>query len=104
MPCQARCAAGEHAHTHPRALPNHLPPACTPAISLLLPSQVPEPLRSCKTAEEYMSRLPEFDADMAAKLDAARASGEVLRYVGVVDVKAGKGSVELRRWGQRRCF
>jgi hypothetical protein len=44
-----------------------------------------------------MSRLPEFDGDMAAKLDAARASGEVLRYVGVVDVKAGKGSVELRR-------
>uniref|UniRef100_A0A383V4M3 ACT domain-containing protein n=1 Tax=Tetradesmus obliquus TaxID=3088 RepID=A0A383V4M3_TETOB len=67
-------------------------------------SLVPEPLRSCKTAEEYMSRLPEFDADMAAKLDAARASGEVLRYVGVVDVKAGKGSVELRRYPASHPF
>jgi aspartokinase/homoserine dehydrogenase 1 len=74
-----------------------LPPATHPPFVLCLYQQVPEPLRACKTAEEYMSRLPEFDADMAAKLEAARASGEVLRYVGVVDVKAGKGSVELRR-------
>lgn len=60
--------------------------------------QVPEPLRACSSAMEYMSRLPEFDGEMEAKLAAARAGGEVLRYVGVVDIAAGRGSVELRRY------
>jgi aspartokinase/homoserine dehydrogenase 1 len=57
-----------------------------------------------KTAEEYMQRLPEFDAEMSAKLQEAQASGDVLRYVGVVDVKAGKGSVELRRYPASHPF
>jgi aspartokinase/homoserine dehydrogenase 1 len=35
---------------------------------------------------------------MAALAAEADAAGECLRYVGVVDVKAGKGSVELRRY------
>lgn len=68
---------------------------CGPHLPLCW--QVPEPLRACQTADEYMKRLPEFDGEMSAKLEEAKASGEVLRYVGVVDVKAGRGSVELRR-------
>jgi aspartokinase/homoserine dehydrogenase 1 len=50
-------------------------------------SLVPEPLRQVPSGSEYMSRLPEFDASMSERLSAAKASGEVLRYVGVVDVK-----------------
>jgi aspartokinase/homoserine dehydrogenase 1 len=65
---------------------------------------VPEPLRAVESAAEYMQRLPEFDGEMADKLAAAQASGEVLRYVGVVDVKAGKGSVELRRYPASHPF
>jgi aspartokinase/homoserine dehydrogenase 1 len=65
---------------------------------------VPAPLRAVSDASEYLARLPEFDGEMAAKLDAARASGEVLRYVGVVDVKAGRGSVELRRYPASHPF
>lgn len=67
-------------------------------------SLVPEPLRAVQSAEEYMKRLPDFDADMDSKLQEAKASGEVLRYVGIVDVKAGKGSVELRRYPASHPF
>eukprot|EP00878_Enallax_costatus_P031150 GHUV01034036.1.p1 GENE.GHUV01034036.1~~GHUV01034036.1.p1 ORF type:complete len:106 (-),score=48.41 GHUV01034036.1:405-722(-) len=51
-----------------------------------------------------MKRLPEFDADMTRKVEEAKASGEVLRYVGIVDVKAGTGSVELRRYPASHPF
>ena len=61
-------------------------------------SLVPGPLQSVATADEYMARLPEFDGEMAALLAEAEAAGECLRYVGVVDVKGGAGSVELRRY------
>lgn len=67
-------------------------------------SLVPEPLRTASTAEEYMSRLPEFDGEMAQKLSQAEASGEVLRYVGVVDAEKGTGSVELRRYPRDHPF
>jgi bifunctional aspartokinase / homoserine dehydrogenase 1 len=67
-------------------------------------SLVPEPLQSCATAEEYMQRLPDHDGEMAALLAEAEAAGECLRYVGVVDVKAGTGSVELRRYPKDHPF
>lgn len=67
-------------------------------------SLVPEPLRDIKSSDEYMKRLPEFDGDMDTKLKEAEASGDVLRYVGVVDVQSGKGSVELRRYPKNHPF
>lgn len=42
-------------------------------------SLVPEPLREVASSAEYMSRLPDFDADMDAKLREADDSGECLR-------------------------
>lgn len=60
-------------------------------------SLVPESLRSCPTAEEFLDRLGEFDADMQARLDAAKARGEALRYVGVVD-PSGESQAELRSY------
>ncbi|KAH7620331.1 putative Bifunctional aspartokinase/homoserine dehydrogenase 2, chloroplastic [Nannochloris sp. 'desiccata'] len=67
-------------------------------------SLVPEPLQGCATAEEYMSRLPEFDGDMGKMLAEADAAGECLRYVGVVDMVNKKGSVELRRYPKDHAF
>ena len=67
-------------------------------------SLVPEALRGCATAEEYMARLPEFDAEMDALLMEADAAGEVLRFVGVVDARGGGGSVELRRYPKDHAF
>jgi bifunctional aspartokinase / homoserine dehydrogenase 1 len=54
---------------------------------------VPEALKSC-SVEEFMRRMPEFDAAIAATLAQSAARHEVLRYVGRVDA-AGKATVGL---------
>lgn len=59
---------------------------------------VPEPLRATASVEEFMEELPKYDDEMATATAEATAAGEKLRYVGVVDVKNGRGSVELRRY------
>ncbi|CAL9158713.1 unnamed protein product [Musa hybrid cultivar] len=65
---------------------------------------VPEPLRACSSSDEYMQQLPNFDKELSDERDDAEASGEVLRYVGVVDVVNDKGSVELRRYKKEHPF
>jgi aspartokinase/homoserine dehydrogenase 1 len=59
-------------------------------------SLVPEALVS-SSVQEFLERLDEFDAPMLARLQAARARGHVLRYVGSVsaDGRAEVGVVEL---------
>jgi aspartokinase/homoserine dehydrogenase 1 len=64
-----------------------------------LESLVPAALSQC-SAEEFLDRLREFDAPMNERLQAARARGRVLRYVGSLDAATGKavvGLVELER-------
>ncbi|KAF5479378.1 hypothetical protein F2P56_000209 [Juglans regia] len=65
---------------------------------------VPEPLRASASAEEFMQKLPQFDQDMAKNQQDAEDAGEVLRYVGVVDVVNVKGVVELRRYKKDHPF
>jgi bifunctional aspartokinase / homoserine dehydrogenase 1 len=55
---------------------------------------VPRALASCGP-EEFLDRLPEFDAPMAERLKAARSHDRVLRYVGTLDAATGKASVGL---------
>ena len=55
---------------------------------------VPPALRDCGP-EEFLDRLPEFDAPMAERLKAARNHNRVLRYVGTLDAASGKASVGL---------
>jgi aspartokinase/homoserine dehydrogenase 1 len=59
-------------------------------------SLVPGALADCGV-EDFLERLTEFDAPMLARLEAARARGHVLRYVGSVGVdgQAEVGVVEL---------
>jgi bifunctional aspartokinase / homoserine dehydrogenase 1 len=45
--------------------------------------------------DDFMTRLPELDAAMQARLEAARANGEVLRFVASLDA-TGKARVGLR--------
>jgi aspartokinase/homoserine dehydrogenase 1 len=59
-----------------------------------LESLVPRSLASC-TAEEFLERLPAFDAAMAERLQAARSRDRVLRYIGSLDAASGKASVGL---------
>jgi len=63
---------------------------------------VPEAVQACGILE-FMQRLPEFDAAMARTLAAARAEGEVLRYVGRIDAR-GKASVGLTRLDAKHAF
>lgn len=53
-------------------------------------------MRSIADGEEYTSRLPEFDAQFDKLRSDAAAQGNVLRYVGVIDVtnKRIKASLE----------
>ncbi|HWK08719.1 MAG TPA: bifunctional aspartate kinase/homoserine dehydrogenase I [Vicinamibacterales bacterium] len=55
---------------------------------------VPESLRSA-TAEEFLVRLPELDAAMRDRFEAARSHGQVLRYVGRLDADTRRATVGL---------
>jgi aspartokinase/homoserine dehydrogenase 1 len=63
---------------------------------------VPEALIACGV-EEFMRRLPEFDAAMAETLADAQAQGQVLRYVGRVNAD-GKATVGLTRLDAKHAF
>ncbi len=63
---------------------------------------VPAALDGC-SVEEFMRRLPEFDAAMAKTLAEAKAQGQVLRYVGRVDAD-GKATVGLTRLDAQHAF
>ncbi|CAN1295025.1 Bifunctional aspartokinase/homoserine dehydrogenase 1, chloroplastic [Linum perenne] len=67
-------------------------------------SLVPDPLRASASADEFMKQLPQFDQDIAKERRAAEGEGEVLRYVGVVDVIHAEGRVELRRYKKDHAF
>ncbi|MFO7338334.1 MAG: bifunctional aspartate kinase/homoserine dehydrogenase I [Lysobacteraceae bacterium] len=66
-------------------------------------SLVPEGLRQ-GSAEEFMARLPEVDAALAARLEAARTAGRVLRYVARLDGRAGRASVGLVELPREHAF
>lgn len=67
-------------------------------------SLVPDPLKETASVDDFMQQLPSFDADIATKRKTAEDAGEVLRYVGVVDVKNQKGLVELQRYSKQHPF
>ncbi|XP_047153934.1 bifunctional aspartokinase/homoserine dehydrogenase 1, chloroplastic-like [Vigna umbellata] len=51
-----------------------------------------------------MQELSKFDQEFTKKQEDAENAGEVLRYVGVVDVINRKGVVELRRYKKDHPF
>ncbi|KAK2731806.1 hypothetical protein FQN55_004442 [Onygenales sp. PD_40] len=57
--------------------------------SFPIESLIPAELASAASADEFMTRLPEFDERMEAVKKQAEAEGKVVRYVGSIDV-AGK--------------
>jgi aspartokinase/homoserine dehydrogenase 1 len=63
---------------------------------------VPKELEKC-SVDEFMARLPEFDATMSAMLQDARQKNEVLRYVGRIDAD-GKATVGLVRLDAKHAF
>jgi bifunctional aspartokinase / homoserine dehydrogenase 1 len=63
---------------------------------------VPRALDGC-SVEEFMRRLPEFDAAMSDALKEAKKAGQVLRYVGRVEAD-GKATVQLTRLDATHAF
>ncbi len=63
---------------------------------------IPAALIACDV-EEFMRRLPEFDASMAAMLSEAGRQGQVLRYVGRIEAD-GRASVGLTRLDAKHAF
>jgi aspartokinase/homoserine dehydrogenase 1 len=64
---------------------------------------VPPVLAGCGV-EEFLARLPEFDAPMLKRLEAARARGKVLRYVGTLDAATAKATVGLVELDRSHTF
>ncbi len=65
-------------------------------------SLVPADLRDC-SMDEYLEGLPRFDADMQRMLDEARASNQVLRYVGRLTAD-GRATVGVERLPGQHSF
>ena len=65
-------------------------------------SLVPDSMKTL-SVDEYLNRLSENDSVMLAKLEAASAKGEVLRYVGIIPEK-GSPRVELKSYPLSHAF
>lgn len=65
---------------------------------------VPEPLRQACSTEEFLNKLQDHDHEISRQWAEADERNEVLRYVGVVDVLAKEGRVELRRYPKGHAF
>lgn len=61
-------------------------------------SLIPKQLDSVKSADEFLQKLPEYDGDIQKVQDAALADKKVLRFVGKVDFKNNKVSVEIGKY------
>jgi len=66
-------------------------------------SLVPPALKDA-SVEEFLKRLPDFDAPMAERVAGAKRAGQVLRYVAAIDVRAGKASVGLQSFAPKHPF
>jgi aspartokinase/homoserine dehydrogenase 1 len=66
-------------------------------------SLVPQALKDA-SVDEFLQRLPDFDAPMADRVATAKRAGQVLRYVAAIDVKAGKAKVGLESFAPQHPF
>ena len=58
-------------------------------LSVQTASLIPPSLENIPTGDEFLRRLPEFDAEFAKLREEAIKEGKVLRFVGIVDVENG---------------
>lgn len=60
-------------------------------------SLVPSALEGVKTGDEFIQKLPEFDAHFNDIRTAAAEEGQVLRFVGVIDARDGTIKADLEK-------
>ncbi|KAL0069219.1 Homoserine dehydrogenase [Marasmius tenuissimus] len=61
-------------------------------------SLIPPPLEGVPTGDEFVSRLPEYDAEFDEKRKQASDNKKVLRFVGVVDAEKGEVKAALQEY------
>ena len=61
-------------------------------------SLIPKELEGCKSGDEFLERLPEFDGEMQKLKEEAEKEGKVIRFVGSVDVPGNKVKVGLEKF------
>jgi bifunctional aspartokinase / homoserine dehydrogenase 1 len=69
------------------------------AVESLVPAAL-----AAASVDEFLERLPEFDAPMAERVAAARRSGQVLRYVAAIDARAKTAKVGLEAFAPSHPF
>ena len=83
-------------------------PTALPALqsfkSVQTASLIPAPLEGIPTGDEFLSRLPEFDSQFSQLRAQASAENQVLRFVGVVDVKGGVVKAGLEKYPASHPF
>ena len=65
-------------------------------------SLIPAELEGIDTGDEFINRLPEFDAHFDKLRADAFKEGKVLRYAGVIDVSSGVIKADLVKYVPRR--
>jgi aspartokinase/homoserine dehydrogenase 1 len=70
---------------------------------IVVESLVPAALKDA-SVEEFLKRLPDFDAPMAERVAGAKRAGHVLRYVATIDVRAAKAKVGLESFAPKHPF
>ncbi|KAL2755870.1 hypothetical protein ACRALDRAFT_1082059 [Sodiomyces alcalophilus JCM 7366] len=61
-------------------------------------SLIPDALASCASGDEFLEKLPAFDADMEKTRAEAEKEGKVVRFVGSIDVAAKQVKVGLEKF------
>lgn len=61
-------------------------------------SLIPKELESASSGDEFLQRLPEFDAQMDKLKDEASKEGKVIRFVGSIDVPSKQVKVGLEKF------
>jgi len=67
-------------------------------------SLVPAALRGAMEIDDFLAGLPGYDRAMQDRFEAARRSGQVLRYVGVVDPAGPAARVRLETYPREHAF
>ncbi|KAF5379201.1 hypothetical protein D9615_005926 [Tricholomella constricta] len=79
-------------------------PALQSFASVQTASLIPSALEGIPTGDEFISRLPEFDAHFSQLRADASAEDKVLRFVGVVDVAGGIVKAGLEKYSTTHPF
>ncbi|KAG6814467.1 hypothetical protein H0H93_012938 [Arthromyces matolae] len=87
---------------------NSRAPTALPALqsfaSVQTQSLIPKPLEGIPSGDDFIARLPEFDAEFDKLRADASAEGKVLRFVGVVDVAGGVVKAGLEKYPTSHPF